>query len=120
MEGVKFGEWLNFGDWRILIWPICGHVPHNGSKWQISISVNGYQNVKFAKFSYLQNFLLYGNSPFSLTPFNDIHILRHAHIKFYSHFGWQDGMVEEAEWSESKDNSLSRASLDDLAISIES
>ena len=57
------------------------------------------------------------NSPFSLTPFNDIHILRHAHIYFYSHFGWQDGMVEEAEWSESKDNSLSRASLDDLAIS---
>ena len=25
--GTKIGELLNFGDWWILIWRICGHMP---------------------------------------------------------------------------------------------
>ena len=60
LEGVNFGELLNFGDWEVLIWRICAieHV-HNGSKWLIFILANGYRNAKFTKFSSFKNFLLY-------------------------------------------------------------
>ena len=41
-------------------------------------------------------------------------------LNFIAILGGKMAWWRMAEWSESKDNSLSRASLDDLAISIES
>ena len=41
------------------LWPWAIEDVYDDSKWQIFILANGYQNAKFAKFSFLQNFPLY-------------------------------------------------------------
>ena len=61
MEGVKFGELLNFGDWKILIWQTCGHVPlsmhimaQNGRFlfWQMAIKMPNSPNLTPPKISH--------------------------------------------------------------------
>ena len=70
MEAVKCVELLNFGDWRI-----CGHVPLSMRKWHIFISVNGYQNAIFTKFTSLQNFPLHSIR-------NKLHLQHTSHKEF--------------------------------------